>query len=406
VKALPDLVASNPACPASLLASLVHHHLENRWVQIAAAEHPGASPKILAMLARHADPAIRAAVARNVACPPELFALFARDREFDVVAEAAANVSSPPEVVAKLAHAGLDSEMASSTSLGVHRPRPWNNEAKLRGAAASNPSCPIEAIVDLLDDIPEVRRAVAANHGLPEALMWRVANDSAEGVVVAFLSNPASPAHLVASVAQCQGSYPIRVGLAGNPNSPRGALLTLAEDDDFIIRTAVARNPSTPPIVLRRLSGDADPTVKRAALKHPCLGRGAMVRFERSSDPRVRMAVATNTACSGQALSRLGEDPDPQVRQAVADNPSSPHDALARCVEDSDLYVRARAAGNTACSTGVLSRLALDSKSVVRVAVALNPSCPGVNIGRKQQRAAPENIGRKQQRPTIPDPAR
>jgi hypothetical protein len=29
-----------------------------------------------------------------------------------------------------------------------------------------------------------------------------------------------------------------------------------------------------------------------------------------------------------------------------------------------------------------------------------------VNIGRKQQRAAPENIGRKQQRPTIPDPAR
>ena len=111
--------------------------------------------------------------------------------------------------------------------------------------------------------------------------------------------------------------YHVRRVVAGNPNTPKGVLIKLAEDSMPTIRQRIAENPKSPIELLVKLSAD----------EH--------------SD--VRLAVAENPNTPPDILAHLAGDTDLDVRFGVAENPHMPEEILMKLSEDENPYVRCRA---------------------------------------------------------------
>lgn len=112
---------------------------------------------------------------------------------------------------------------------------------------------------------PELRREVAEQDGLPEALLEQFWNDTDE-VRQGLAMNPALPEQLQRRLAHVD-SIDVRSALAFNPHLMPELLEFLADDPYYPIRTNVAGNPATSDSILKRLINDSHEWVRDEAEK-------------------------------------------------------------------------------------------------------------------------------------------
>ncbi|OLV19208.1 hypothetical protein [Deinococcus marmoris] len=123
------------------------------------------------------------------------------------------------------------------------------------------------AVLTILAEHPDeaLRREVAEQVGLPEALMDQLWNDSDE-IRLGLARNSTLSEHLQRQLAHVESVF-VREELAFNPSLLPELLELLAEDPFYPIRMNVAGNTATAESVLRRLAGDSHEWVRDEALK-------------------------------------------------------------------------------------------------------------------------------------------
>lgn len=185
-----------------------------------------------------------------------------------------------------------------------------------RGRLADDPYTPTD-VLDLLaaDDVPDVRRRVAANPSTPAGTLTRMAADHP------FISegtrnrgrNPENP--------DVETNRAVLVTIAGNPASPPETLAGLSRNVWNDVRRSAASNSQVPPDSLARLAGDAIAVVRAAAAVNPSSSPETLGALSRDPDPRVRSLLAARADLPAGLLAELANDPDPVVSVPARSNP-------------------------------------------------------------------------------------
>ena len=209
-----------------------------------------------------------------------------------------------------------------------------------------------EAVEDALrEDRPNHRGTIAALHNRRDHLSPQT--DTAFAALPqsppAMLSRYALPAQPVDGA-----GFDLQVDAAGNPSTPRWAIMTLIASPDcaWALRETIADNPASPPAAFARLAAD--------------------------EDKDARALAAESWRCPPTLLDDLGADDWWSVRQEAARNPSTSAETVRWIASDEEEHeeVRAAAASNPNCPAETLEALATSDDEMVRFEVCRHPSCP------------------------------
>jgi hypothetical protein len=286
-------VARNYSTPAYILEGLAEDpHAD---VRIGAAKHPCATPRLLALLIDDACDDIRLSVARNH--------------------------NTPPDVLLRLAYSN---ENFRVKSLKISR------EFSLAIAIAGNPFSPIEAL-EYLGRFGEEFSAFG------------------DDLVLAVCANPATPAGLLARIAEKQNSSAVKQVIASNPSAPIEMLYEFAESEDVYLRKAVAINSKSDEAILLALKKDTSKLIQAivfcktgdpgldhvvetssyrvllAALEFTRVSNNTILdKFANGSRSRIRSMIANYANTPPEILEKLGRSDDNDVQRAVVRNPNTP----------------------------------------------------------------------------------
>lgn len=134
-------------------------------------------------------------------------------------------------------------------------------------------------------------------------------------------SNPATPIHVLLSLAQSGQERELRVLAVSHFAFPFHELIALMDDPDERVRVAVASNVKMTRHLLSALSGDPSPLVRAAVASNPHVHTNTANILSSDSDERVRMAVARSMKTSPEVLAILSTDESALVSVEAASNP-------------------------------------------------------------------------------------
>ncbi|MFF9015624.1 hypothetical protein ACF09C_22000 [Streptomyces sp. NPDC014870] len=361
-----ERAAEVPELPADLAAELARH--PHVVVRLSLAANDRVPPLLLAaLLADGGRPAptrcgachrraagcadhtpgirrIRRVVATNPAVPPAGLEAFLDGEEAEDAADAegradaedgaAAEEAARADAAARARTAWLCADIAERTDL------PVTFQARL----AAHPAA-------------FVRKALARNPSIGEALMRRLADDPDPEVALAVAENPAVPLDRLTMLA----------GRRRLPREPLPRILAathaeltkLARSRVAQVRALVAARPDLPPALVERLAADADIGVAQRIAPHPGLAEDRLVELVERHGPPVYGAVALNPGCGGALLRRMAGDCG-SVRKAlrtIAAHPALPPDVVEELLTDPDPRVVRAAAAHPALPVATMERL-------------------------------------------------
>lgn len=246
----------------------------------------------------------------------------AAHESLDVLAELISNPGIPLPLL--LRHATDPSQPEPppaqlSRQLAARQAQAGVKAARLRAAAARNPSLPGELLRRYLESGTDaLRMAAAQNTSAPPALMELMRRAGAtEGLSHIGPARGKLTEEEVTELAS-GGVWPRRLAARYHEPLPAEIFERLSRDEDTLVRAAVAWNPALPEPLLRELAADEEPPVREKAGASHAAPPDVLERL--ASDPveYVRKAVARNPGCPPALLRALGEDGSEEVRKAVA----------------------------------------------------------------------------------------
>jgi len=246
---------------------------------------------------------------------------------------------------------------------------------------AGNVNTPVEALEDLVEKWPRLRKVVAANVNAPVPLLEKLAGveDGDEwnyDIREAVAGNKNAPKRLLEKLRTDVASN-VRAAVSKNKNTPMEMLEKLTEDEDGFVRGAVAENMSASASILEKLAADENEYVRTGVAKNWSTSASILEKMATDEDEFVRGAVAENEKVSIPLLEKLAIDKEDNVRQSVATNKSSPTELLEKMVEDETvLYYLAENVNAPISLLEKLAELPGDKYEAVRRNVAVNNSTP------------------------------
>lgn len=191
----------------------------------------------------------------------------------------------------------------------------------------------------------------------PKALALIARNiDTTPQTLAAILENPKMAVNKV------------RMGIAGNMNTPVHILEKLAGDKDGWVRRTVFQNPNTPTWVFRLFHQ------YEAAIKNPLTSAATLQEIVKREWEHTRLGVARHRHTPADILAELASDKSWETRAAVAQNPSVPVEVLEQLAQDKRLGVRIAVARNPITPATLLVRLLQDKKLDLHRDIAKHPN--------------------------------
>lgn len=227
-----------------------------------------------------------------------------------------------------------------------------------------------EVLMDLSNDLGNVRREVARACKVPEVLAY-LANDSDVLVRENTAYNMHTPVETLVQLADDTAGT-VRQGIAHNKNTPLEILVRLAEDKDAGVRAVVARSRNTPGEVLTQLATDKAIGVRQGVARNKNAPPEALALLANDRSTNIRLDVSQMVNLPLELLLHLANDKHPEVRANVARSEVTPLEVLLALANDSSSIVRYGVARNKNASPEILSRLANDNSASIRESVALN----------------------------------
>lgn len=273
---------SNPSMPQDVLEKLLQtcsasdkHGATS--LKHGIANNPGASLKILDMLARDESSYVRFGLEQNPQAPQS--ALRTCYEMYGVSLHLAENPNTPQDILEECSRdedASVRSAVArnQNTSTDVLRNLADDSNASVRATVADNPNTPQEVLERLsLEESEVVRNSVAKNPSITHAIATELFADKEE-VQEGLALNPSTPKEILDKLSKEEDEY-IRTFVASNRNtssetleqmiaSPTGPLYTR-------IVIAIGENPNTPPRLLRFLSENSDRFIREAVARNPII---------------------------------------------------------------------------------------------------------------------------------------
>ncbi|MEM0550208.1 MULTISPECIES: hypothetical protein [Aeromonas] len=196
---------------------------------------------------------------------------------------------------------------------------------------AMKSSTGVETLLLLTDDPDSaVRRAVAINPISNEAVLRKLAGDSASEVRNAVIGHHSAPDDVILGLLS-GASLAARCSLAQKPKLSLKVIEALFFDGNENVLSRLGRNEATPNEILSKLGAH--------------------------SNPEIRAAVACNPVCSIELLMSLSNDPDSKVVGKAASNLSMPSwrlDELARLDGDKFNSIKLFIANNPSAESRTL----------------------------------------------------
>lgn len=263
---------------------------------------------------------------------------------------------------ATAAHAGMLADFALSVRLGA-------GARTVARAAAVHPHTPPSALGVLARVAEEtddwyLRGDLATNPSCPPEVLEHLASVDHEGIHMALLQNPSTPA--AAHSALAKSGAKMRSLVARGAHTPIVVLTELARDTSAAVRAAVAAHPHVPAEVLERLAADTEIPVRTAVGLHPRAPRERIAQLEE------QVRIAKDEATAQGTLVAMSQSEDAYVRHAVAWNPSALSAVLEKLAKEKG--ARWGLASNPRTSPALLDRWAKDKNAELRQCVVVNPS--------------------------------
>jgi hypothetical protein len=208
------------------------------------AQNPKAPPAVLAWLAAHRNPHIRAAVAKNPNSPLETRWVLARDQEASIRYSIAENLGTSTEILRELSR-DRNSLIASTAQTSLQTIRQG-----------------------LMNSLPTDKKSshAAANATEFADKLWDEEEGGDEEFYLMIASKSSTPPRRLKELARSDIGR-VRAAVAQNPNTPLDALCHMANDPDPNVKIRLAENPHLPSDVLEKLIKDKDFYVVSAGRK-------------------------------------------------------------------------------------------------------------------------------------------
>ncbi|MEY9861966.1 uncharacterized protein (DUF2336 family) [Catenulispora sp. GAS73] len=435
-------VAERPDLSDAMVAEIIAR--DDRWQVHALALNPWLCHKFRMLLARHADPGIRAAVVVGgevgAACPDqrpdqrpdrprdqrrELFEALIDDDSREVRETLARTEGVPADLRARLA-ADPDPQIRvmlaqwwSGAPENVREALLGDPDEKVRSAAFSAYFRYLvldDALIDLLARDPEsaVRAQLAARPDLPEEMLSVLTRDPSPVVRLAVFARPDTPDAVRAAVhSDITDNAPTlddliaaddEYGLVFEYLQADSALGMLrpawvtAEAERHVdspypcFRAAAALSTKLPIEAVRRLLDDEDEQVRMTMVRTaPHLVDPARAerieRLHRWDGLTMWWEYEPVLTHPEETMERFAVDPEPRLRALASGHPDLPADLAVRLASDPEASVRAAAAGHRNLPTANLVALIADTSERVVHAAAASPYLPLEEMDRLLVRA-------------------
>lgn len=210
-------IAANPSMPQDALEILLTKcptikEYDAKNIKHGIASNPGASLKLLSLLAQDDSPYVRYGLETNPQAPQSVlricYKMYGADEHL------AENRNTPQDIIEKCAH---------------------NENVRIRAAAARNTSAAADTLSILASDSNEdVRGTVAQNPNTPQELVERLSLDESEYVRSCVAKNPMITHAIAEGLVVDKGR--VREGLALNPSVSEDILDRLSKDENEEIR--------------------------------------------------------------------------------------------------------------------------------------------------------------------------
>ncbi|MDX2111688.1 MAG: hypothetical protein SFY80_15760 [Verrucomicrobiota bacterium] len=379
-KASPDAavlehLATNPRTPPHLLVAFATH--TEASIRAQAAAHPQLPPRELLVLADDPEPAVRRSLAGNDSLRLPQHAMLAADRDPGVRLTLAGHSTLPPQLglvlgadhsavvrLQTVATAQADEEMllgwAASDEENVQLALCQRKELpdKVQRVLFHSPHASVRRILRATLKLDAIDQLHLATRGEPEERFWLAAQVP--------IARP-----LQRVLAQDE-DFSVRKALAANPSIDDAIVSFYIGQADEATCVALATNPGVTPERIQELAATRQPAVivalayrdeldddlVRLLLRHSndfrrhwALQKRAVSDLDEDTAkvllahtlPAVRMLAVDGYPWSPDALRAMAGDPSPSIRIAVIKHPNASDELVAACQNDSDPAVAAYA---------------------------------------------------------------
>lgn len=409
-------VAKRPDLSEDMMAEIIA--VDDHWLTHSLALNRRLPPAFRMVLAGHADPSIRRAVAVAAeGSPRELFERLLDDGDQQVRQHLAENDHTPDDLRTRLAADPSPEVRATVAQWWTEAPEPVRRrlltdpDDSVRAAACAtyfrrlpHPVPPSDLVPRLLAD--PVTRAGAVRHcTLDTATAHRLAEDPDDRVRIELAAHPDLPPALRDALAQdpdpCVAvrvfaredtPEPVRAGIHARISAapPADWLTSALSLDDAAFECEVMGEVARAELSALRLPWVTADPVPYADSPYVCFRASAamsdrlppplVTRLLNDEESSVRTAMALNApdridAVTAERLDRAHR-PDKRVRWRPADTFPLPPTALHRLATDPDPRMRRLAPRDPDLPVPLIRRLAADPDDVVRRTVAAHPRLP------------------------------
>lgn len=399
----------NEALHEGVITAIAEELSHSQRVQIEVyrglASHPTASPALVAKLALHEAPEVRAEMVASGRLPPERYALLRAAGASPDLREVTGPCTVSPQALVPLCEEGqfallLLLHHPDCPADLLHQAARARNESLVL-AALRHPALAPEDIAALTDAYSVAQRVTCARAAnCPPAALRRLATDVEAEVRRAAACHPAIPPELLAllrragAAADLGSSVPTVVDPADvdalltlgpfavqlalqDPSTTEERLAQVLSPIQFTAREPVEwmliRHPRASDAVLGGVH-HPDAAKQTAIASHPNVGPARLLALSSHYHWTVRAAVAAHPSAPPAALLALAQDERKKTRLAVAAHPNTPPDALVWLAQDRSLAARRAVASNRATPAEVLAWLAASVDDAVSEAARENPS--------------------------------
>ncbi|WP_239993364.1 AAA family ATPase [Haemophilus haemolyticus] len=298
------------------------------------------------ILSKDSDGNVRKSLASNPNISDKVIKILSSDSDWEVRAGLSCNLNLPENIAEKLAR---------------------DDDLDVRKSLASNPNISDKVIKILSSDSDwEVRAGLSCNLNLSEKIVEKLARDDDLDVRKSLASNP-NISDKVIKILFSDSDWSVREKLASNPNLSKDIMQALMEDDYsykdsggnmvYPVKNGLAINPNIPNDLSRILAKEENYFLKQSLAKN-----------ENISNDVVEMLVNMKHKFNS-FFDLLGNS----IQIELAKNKNISENTLRLLIEKGDYDVRAQLAKREDLSNEIMDILSRDSSSDVRRELALNP---------------------------------